>query len=149
MLHCAVCDDDKSATRVLQGMINEYDEALNCAVFFDPLILLSTVHLGQKFDFYILDIMMPSLTGIDLAREIRKVDVDCIIIFLTSSDEFHRDAFHVEALQYLIKPVDKTMLYHTLDRVLNYIGNKGEQILPIQTKIGIYPLSIKIGRAHV
>lgn len=142
MLHCAVCEDDISAAGVLNSMINEYYVALDCAVFFDPIILLSAVSSGQRFDLYILDIVMPSMTGIELAREIRSIDDDCVIVFLTSTDEFHRDAFQVEALQYLNKPVDKTILYRTLDRALNYIGNKQDVILPIQTKTGIYALSI-------
>jgi DNA-binding LytR/AlgR family response regulator len=85
---------------------------------------------------------MPGLTGVDLAREIHKADGDCIIIFLTSSDEFHRDAFEVEALQYLDKPVDKTKLYRTLDRAVRYIGDKRAERLPVQTKDGFNNITI-------
>ncbi|MBC7960189.1 MAG: response regulator [Vallitaleaceae bacterium] len=143
MLHCAICEDDKSAANVLQEMIIKYPTALNCAVFFDPLMLLTAIQKGQRYDLYLLDIMMPSMSGIDLAREIRKMDDNCVIVFQTCSDEFHRDAFHVEALQYLNKPVDKSMLYRTLDRALNHLNNKDKAILPIQTKSGIRALNIE------
>lgn len=142
MLHCAVCDDDQNFAAALKGMIIEYPTELDCAVFFDPLALLEDVRGGKKFDLYILDIIMPQMTGIDLAREIRKTEGDCVIIFLTTSDEFHSDAFDVEALQYLDKPANKTKLYHTLDRALRYLGNQKEDILPLQTKDGIYALDI-------
>ena len=85
---------------------------------------------------------MPGLTGIDLAREIRKSDGDAVIIFLTNSDEFHRDGFEVEALQYLSKPVDKAKLYRAFDRALHYIGEKETQILPVQQKDGFRNLHI-------
>lgn len=142
MLRCAVCDDDKSSAEVLHGLINEYPVKLNCDIFFDPIALLSTVRSGQRFDLYILDIIMPMLSGVDLAREIRKTDSDCVIIFLTSSDEFHKDAFGVEALQYLDKPVNRETLFHVLDRALRYIGGKNDAILPVQTKMGIHALHI-------
>ncbi len=142
MLHCAVCDDDQVVIAALQSMMIEYPAELDCAAFFDPLDLLEEIRNGRKFDLYILDIVMPQMTGIDLAREIRKTDSDCGIIFLTTSDEFHSDAFDVEALQYLNKPADKTALYHAIDRALRYLGNQKEEVLPLQTKNGIYALVI-------
>jgi len=142
MLHCAVCDDDQEVITALESMMIEYPADLDCAAFFDPLVLIEDVRSGKKFDLYILDIVMPQMTGIDLAREIRKTDSDCVIIFLTTSDEFHSEAFGVEALQYLDKPADKTTLYHTLDRALRYLGKQKEKILPLQTKDGIYALEL-------
>lgn len=142
MLHCAVCDDDKSSAEVLRNVINEYPTKLNCDIFYDPISLLSVIHSEKKFDLYILDIIMPELSGVELAREIRKADDNCVIIFLTSSDEFHKDAFGVEALQYLDKPVSREMLFHALDRTLRYIGEKSEEVLPVQTKEGIHALHI-------
>lgn len=140
MLHCAVCDDDKSAAEVLHDMINEYPAELNCDVFLDPTALLSAIRSGKKFDLYILDIIMPELSGVALAHEIRQADDNCVIIFLTSSDEFSRDAFRVEALQYLDKPANRETLFHALDRALRYIGEKNDEILPVLTKTGIHAL---------
>lgn len=142
MLHCAVCDDDKSVAGILQGMLNRYSSELDCSAFLNPLELLSAIRRGQRFDLYILDIIMPELMGIDLAREIRQADGDCVIIFLTSSDEFHKDAFDVEALHYLDKPVDQVKLYQTLNRAMRYIGNKKDDLLPIRTKTGIHAIDI-------
>lgn len=142
MIHCAVCDDDTVVAKELYGLIKDYPAQLDCAVFCDPLVLQSAVSGGQRFDLYLLDIVMPGLTGVDLARKIHKADGDCIIIFLTSSDEFHRDAFEVEALQYLDKPVDKTKLYRTLDRAVRYIGEKRAERLPVQTKDGFNNVTI-------
>lgn len=142
IFRCAVCDDEKSASESIHGIINEYPVELGCEVFSDPLDLLSVVQKGRRFDLFILDIVMPGMTGVELAREIRNLDSDCVIIFLTSSDEFHKDAFGVEALQYLDKPANKEDLYHVLDRALRYIGDKCNNILPIQTKSSIYALRI-------
>lgn len=142
MINCAICDDDVAVTKLLNILISEYSAEFECTTFNDPLILSELVHGGKTFDLYVLDIVMPAISGIYLAREIRDFDKDCPIIFLSSSDEFHRDAYDVEALQYLDKPVDKAKLFHTLDRVLKYIGENKTTLLPIQTKEGIRAIDI-------
>jgi len=142
MLNCAICDDDKSSAELLHRIINEYPEKLNSNVYLNPAVLMADFKSGKSFDIYILDIMMPELTGVELAREIRKTDGSCVIIFLTGSDEFHKDAFDVEALQYLDKPVNREKLFHALDRAARYIGEKSHETLPIQTKTGIHVLHI-------
>jgi len=142
VIHCAVCDDDIDVCEALQRLLKEYSAELDCSVFHDSLRLRSAFCSGQRFDLYLLDIVMPGLTGIDLAREVRKSDGDAVIIFLTSSNEFHQDGFEVEALQYLEKPVDKAGLYRALNRAMRYIGEKKDELLPVQTKDGIRTLTI-------
>jgi len=142
MLHCAICDDNPDSAEALRVLIKEYSEELCCDVFFDADSVLKAQQDGAKFDLYILDIIMPEFSGIDLAREIRKHDENGIIIFLSSSNEFYKEAFAVEALQYLSKPVDKDQLFRTLDRALIYKeGNKTEP-LPIRTKAGLHSVCV-------
>lgn len=143
MITCAICDDDVTVSDTLFGLIREYSAELDCTAFTSPLELNSKISSGQRFDFYVLDIVMPGLTGIELAREIHTVDGDAVIIFLTSSDEYHRDAFELEALQYLDKPIDKNKLYRALDRAVKYIGENKAECLPVQTKSGFRNIEMK------
>ncbi|MBD5533746.1 MAG: response regulator transcription factor [Lachnospiraceae bacterium] len=69
-------------------------------------------------DLITLDIYMPDKTGIDAARELRDIGISSPILFLTTSKEHALDAFGVEAVQYLVKPVSPEMLYPVLDRLL-------------------------------
>ena len=138
MITCAVCDDDATIAETLFGLIRNYSDEFDCTAYTNPLALQAAVRGGQKFGLYILDIVMPGITGIELAREIHEADGESVIIFLTSSDEYHRDAFELEALQYLDKPMDMTKLYRALDRAVRYIGKKKLEFLPIQTKNGIH-----------
>jgi len=138
----AICDDDSSVTELSKVLIGEYFVELNCTVFNDPTILLKSIQNDKKYNIYILDIFMPELSGIELAREIRALDKECLIIFLTSSEEYHRDAYNVEALQYLEKPLNKEMLFHTLNRALKYLGEKKTELLPVQTKAGVRAVEI-------
>lgn len=142
MIRCAVCDDDPAAAETLHTWTREYSAELDCAVFRDPLLLRSAIRGGQRFGLYLLDIIMPGLTGVELAREIRSFDKDAVIVFLTGSDAFHRDGYEVEALQYLDKPLDKTKLFRTLDRARQYLGGKKNEPLLVQTKDGIRMLDV-------
>ena len=138
----AICDDDCSVTDLLEDLLGEYFGDLKCTAFNDPSFLLKSIQGGNKYNLYILDIFMPELSGIELAHEIRAFDKECLIIFLTSSDDYHKDAYSVEALQYLQKPLNKERLFYTLNRALKYLGEKKTEVLPVQTKSGVRAVEI-------
>ena len=77
---------------------------------------------SECMDLIILDVIMPLLSGIDTARELRNTDQAVPIVFLTSSREFAVDSYEVKALNYLLKPVDSTNLFCTLDDFLKTIS---------------------------
>jgi DNA-binding LytR/AlgR family response regulator len=59
----------------------------------------------KQYDIIFLDIFMGALTGIQTAEKIREVDVEVVIIFTTSSEDFTREGYRLNAYKYLIKPV--------------------------------------------
>ena len=73
-------------------------------------------------DLIILDVIMPLMSGMDTARELRMDEQTVPIIFLTSSKEFAVDSYDVNAFHYLIKPVDERKLFHILDEFLETIS---------------------------
>ncbi|WP_319560924.1 LytTR family DNA-binding domain-containing protein [Marispirochaeta sp.] len=72
-----------------------------------------------KPDLLFLDIQMPGKSGIEAAREICKQQSPPVIIFQTAYDEFAIQAFEVNALDYLVKPVSQERLHNTLGRLKN------------------------------
>ena len=83
---------------------------------------LVEAHQRECMDLIILDVIMPLLSGIDTARELRNTNQTVPIVFLTSSKEFAIDSYEVKALNYLIKPVDKEKLFLTLDDFLKTLN---------------------------
>lgn len=79
---------------------------------------LVEAHQKEWMDLIILDVIMPLLNGIDVAKELRNINQTVPIIFLTSSKEFAVDSYEVKAFHYLIKPVDQTKLFLVLDDFL-------------------------------
>lgn len=95
----AVCDDEKIFIDRIRQIL------LDCEIhgFTDSRQLLQAVEGGENYDVIFLDIAMPGLDGIGLAREIRKTDEDVVIVFVTSRIEFMQTGYEVRAFRYLLK----------------------------------------------
>jgi DNA-binding LytR/AlgR family response regulator len=68
-------------------------------------------------DIAFLDISMPGMTGLDVARACAKLASPPRIVFVTAYDEYALDAFDAAAIDYLLKPVDSARLARTIDRL--------------------------------
>jgi len=69
-----------------------------------------------------LDVEMPGMSGIDVAREIMDMDPSVKIVFATAHEQYMREAFEVYAFDYLIKPFDMERLRETLSRMQQSAG---------------------------
>jgi two-component system LytT family response regulator len=67
-------------------------------------------------DLIFLDVEMPGISGLDLLRELPREQARCIV-FLTAHEEYALDAFNVEALDYLLKPIDDARFGACIERV--------------------------------
>ncbi|MCL2217770.1 MAG: LytTR family DNA-binding domain-containing protein [Defluviitaleaceae bacterium] len=92
----------------------------------------------ERFDLLILDIMMDGMDGIELAHKIREADKNAAIIFLTSHRDFALQGYDVNALHYLIKPVDAAVL----ERLIQSAYNEKFQDNYLVIKIGTQHLRI-------
>lgn len=75
-------------------------------------------------DLIILDVIMPLLSGIDTAKEIREDDSAVPIIFLTSSREFAVDSYDVKAFHYLMKPIVREKFFPVMDDFLKIFNSQ-------------------------
>lgn len=69
--------------------------------------------------------------GIETARQLRKWDMDCLLVFLTSSSEYAWDAFPVHPFDYLLKPVDQAQLEQVLGEARRALEHR-ERLLPLK-----------------
>ncbi|MPM84671.1 Transcriptional regulatory protein BtsR [bioreactor metagenome] len=72
---------------------------------------------GASYDVLLLDVMLPGITGLQAAREIRARNESVQIVFLTSSPEFAVESYSVRAHHYLLKPATQDKLFPILDRL--------------------------------
>jgi two-component system response regulator AlgR len=103
---------------VVVGTANDGEAALRIAEAVAP-------------DLVLLDIAMPGMDGIDVARALSTSAVDPAIVFVTAFDNFAVAAFDVAAIDYLMKPVEPDRLERALDRVRAYVaGGRREGAAP-------------------
>lgn len=118
-MRIAICDDQAECRYQAEQAIR------NCLKGTDLLIDtfkdgISFLRNSQKssYDLVFLDIEMPEIDGITLAKRLRKLHKDVPIIFLTSHIEFALEGYEVNALRYLTKPVDMSKLREVLSYTL-------------------------------
>ena len=119
MLRIAICDDMPEALSQIKDMIlhwNSGPEQLIVHTFQDADALLSA-HAASSFDIIFLDVIMPLLNGIEAARELRQLDRNVKIVFLTTSSEYAMESYTVKANNYLLKPVISEVLHRCLDEL--------------------------------
>ena len=119
--------------------ISENGEMVNHTLrcFDDPYNALDYLENGNSVDIAVLDIMMPGISGIELARKFRELQYSGYIIFLTSSNDFAAQSYSVGAFDYLLKPAAMPAIKNLMDRLLdNYLKSDSEGLnLKVKTEI--------------
>jgi DNA-binding LytR/AlgR family response regulator len=114
-----IADDEKELRTYLRSMLSEVwpdlticGEAKNGK---EALQMVESLHPDIAF----LDIKMPGLSGMEVAKRIAGL---CRIVFVTAFDQYAVEAFESEAVDYLLKPVSKERLIHTMQRLKNQLN---------------------------
>jgi two-component system response regulator LytT len=125
-LTTVVVDDEKLACDELSFLLKDFPEVDVLATGSNG---LEAVDLIQKLEpeLVFLDVNMPGLDGLGVIRRLRERDLDLPhFIFVTAYDQFAVEAFRLEAMDYLLKPVEKDRLVLTIDRARRAIGEKAK-----------------------
>lgn len=143
----AICDDEEICRSHILDIAYDYsEERKDTDVVFrsfrTPDSLLQSISAGEKYDIYILDIVMPDMNGITLGQHIRKKSTDSKIIYLTSSEEYALESFRVRAFDYILKPIGKQDFYRVMDEAINSINIKTEKSIILKTKEGSARVSL-------
>ena len=77
-------------------------------------------------DLMLLDIAMPGLDGIEVARELARSRPSPVVIFVTAFDQFAVAAFDVAAVDYLMKPIEPSRLTEAIERARAHIRHRGQ-----------------------
>jgi two-component system LytT family response regulator len=121
-----IVDDEPLARKGLAFRLSEYQDIQvveQCSNGDEALSAIS--QLSPKLVF--LDIQMPGKTGFDVLKELQHIESDLpIIVFVTAYDQYALKAFEVNALDYLLKPVDDERLEECLNKVRQHIASESQ-----------------------
>ena len=107
----AVCDDEEKIRNIIMSDLKSSfpdDEIISFGIGED--VLRSVEQDGYMPNIILLDIMMPGVSGMDVARKLRDISDDVVIIFITGEKQYVFDAFDVRAFHFLVKPFSNEKL---------------------------------------
>lgn len=121
-MRIAVCDDEKEILDMMQENLTDFGKSNHIDIllhlFTTGESLLKTV---DEYDLIFLDIEMPGIDGIQVAKEIRRTNHHSRIVYISSHAECVMQSFAVHPFDYILKPVTKEQLEERLPDYLNYM----------------------------
>ena len=130
-MNILIFDDMQNEAEKLSGMLNGL--GYETVAFTSGAAGLDYFRSGAAVDVCILDIVMPEMNGIDLARSLREAGFGGEIVFLSASNEYGPQTYEVKAFHYLIKPPSPD----SVRRILNEIKAGHEKNDPEGLKLKI------------
>ncbi len=122
-LKCILLDDEIPSLRFLKMLCEQIPGLEVVKTFNDPTVLLSE-YRNLSFDFCILDIEMPEFNGFDLAIELK----DFPIVFSTAYKQYASEAFDINAVDYMRKPLSLERLQQAIMKVEQLISKRSETV---------------------
>ena len=137
MYRIALCDDEQAEVTKTKGLLSNYKKAhpdLDFAIetFENAERLLLKVKNGYMPDLLLMDIYMEGISGIEAVRELRAMGIGSRVIFLTTSEKHAVEAFRVDAVQYLVKPVSVAELFPLLDKQLKALCEEKQKYVALE-----------------
>lgn len=145
MVRLALVEDDVGYRNQLKEYITRYEqnsgERFSIREFADG----DEIALNYKpeYDIILMDIEMKFMDGMMAAEEIRRVDTEVIIIFITNSPQYAIKGYAVDALDYVLKPVAYFAFSQRLSRAIERLQHRNRHFLQINTREGTHKLDVK------
>lgn len=115
-MNCIIIDDEPLAREAVELLIKENSRLILKGSFNNA--RTATVFLKDNaIDLVFLDVQMPYINGIDFAKTIPR---NTLIIFTTAYSEYALDGFEVDAIDYLVKPIEINRFKKAIDKAVSY-----------------------------
>lgn len=142
MLRLAIVDDNPNDSAALSALVAEYfknhHQAYAIQVFNAPLDFIRST---ENHDIVFMDIRMDTLDGIEVARIMRKINTESVLIFVTHMAQLAIKGYEVDALDFIVKPADQFSINYVLSKALTRLENTTSTIFALKTTNGIVSLS--------
>lgn len=142
MIRVGIVDDEKETRDKLQRYVENYFASIGrkaaITVYTDGAELSGLE--PHSLDIILLDIQMAHMNGIEAARKLRERDEDVLIIFITNMVQFAIEGYSVDALDFVLKPVDEAAVARELDKAKKRLDRRVSPQISVRNSDGIFVL---------
>lgn len=137
-MNALIIDDEPLPAKYLQELLAQNcPEVKSVKIINDPIVGLELVK-NEVFDIIFLDVEMPKMTGIEFMKHASILE-ETSVIYTTAYEEYALDAYKVDALYYLVKPIDPDELKRAIGKVIKFqnsiIKANSEEITDTRIKL--------------
>ena len=144
MISIAIVEDEDSCAKQMEEYLARYadesGEVFETVRFCDGDEILEKYR--AQYDIILMDVQMKFMDGMTAAEEIRKVDPEVVIIFITNMAQYAIRGYAVDALDYVLKPVSYFAFSQRLDRAIGRMKRRARRYMTIAIRGGARKLDI-------
>lgn len=144
MIQIAIVEDDKNYASSLKKYILRYEEEHNVKFsiqWFEDGEDIAEEYKGH-FDIILMDIEMQFMDGMSAAKKIRQVDEEVIIMFITNSPHYAMQGYAVDALDYVLKPINYFAFSERLSRAISKMKKHEETYITLSYRGGVQKIRV-------
>ena len=139
MIRIALVEDDAEYRRQLNEYLSRYEkesgQRFHITSFADGDEITSTYK--SDYDLMLMDIAMRFMDGMTAAEHIRKLDSEVVIIFITNTPQFVMRGYAVDALDYVLKPINYFAFSQRIDRAISRMNKRKKKYISVPIKGGV------------
>ena len=145
IIKVAIVEDDDSYASITKSHLerfqseSKYRFAVSC--FKDGLDFLEKK--PAEFDIVFMDIELPYMNGLDVARKMRKYDSHAALIFITNMGQYAINGYEVDALDYLVKPVEYFNFTVKLKKAIKNLRDRASECLLLSSTNGLVRIAVE------
>lgn len=144
MIKIAIVEDEQLYAKQLHEYLRKYEkengEVIEVTIYSDGDQIVEKYQ--SQYDIILMDIEMKFMDGMSAAEEIRKIDTEVVIIFITNMTQYAIRGYAVDALDYVLKPVSYFALSQRLNRAIGRMRKRESKMIMVNMKGGIVRLNI-------
>ena len=144
MIRLAVVEDDPLYTKQLQDYLDRYTaetgQKISARFFSDVEDIVESYQ--ADFDIILMDIQMRFMDGMTTAEKIRQMDQKVIIMFITNMIQYAVRGYEVDAMDYVVKPVEYFSFSQKLDKAVGRMRSEVKEFLTIPIGEGVVKIDI-------
>ncbi len=143
MIKTAIVEDEQPAYQTLKEYLERFGKENNVEFSITHYSEgLSFLEECEGYDLVFMDIELPNLNGMDIATKLREKDTRVALIFVTNMVQYAIRGYSVDAIDYVLKPIQYNRFYSLMMKVSRVISLNQEKELVLKTSSGVKKVSL-------